>query len=89
MILDNYNCDKSVNPFTIGEVCAALKIIKYDKSPGEYGVTIEVFKLGESVLLPRLTKLFNTIFLYGILPINFYHSNIKLLFKKGDKSIII
>lgn len=62
--------------------------MKYNKSPGEDGITTEALKIGESSLLPHITNLFNSILKTGCFPNNFCHSTIVLLHKKGDKSDI-
>lgn len=62
--------------------------MKYDRSPGEDGITTEALKVGKPVLLPHLANLCNSILYTGKLPKNFCHSNIILLHKKGDRSDI-
>ncbi|KAI5640838.1 reverse transcriptase (RNA-dependent DNA polymerase) domain-containing protein [Phthorimaea operculella] len=81
-----YHCPDSIPVITDQEVHKALKNLKYDRSPGEDGVTTESLKVGEPMLLHHLSNLFNSILLTGKVPQNLCHSNIILLHKKGDKS---
>lgn len=66
----------------------ALKSLKYNKSPGEDGISTEILKLFKNTLIPHITNLFNSILYSGQIPEQFTHSNIILLHKKGDKSEI-
>lgn len=70
------------------EVSTAIKSLKYNKSPGNDGVTTEALKLGKLSLRPHLTNLFNTMLRTGKVPLTFCHSNIILLHKKGDRKDI-
>lgn len=56
-----YQKPDSIPFFTGKEVHDALKTMKYDRSPGEDGITTEALKIGSQTLLPHLTNLFNSI----------------------------
>lgn len=83
---NTYSYSESIPLITGHEVHQALLSMKYSKTPGEDGITTEALKIGEPILLPHITNLFNTILKTGTLPENFCHSNIIILHKKGDKS---
>ncbi|KAG7307560.1 hypothetical protein JYU34_007776 [Plutella xylostella] len=83
-----YTCPDTIPPITGQEVYTALKSMKYDKSPGEDGITTEALKVGKNTLIPHITNLCNTILHKGQLPVKICHANIILLHKKGDKSDI-
>lgn len=62
--------------------------MKYDRSPGEDGITTEALKVGSHTILPHITNLFNSILETGQFPKQMCHSNIVVLHKKGYKSNI-
>ena len=83
-----YYCPDSIHPISPYEVQQALREMKYNKSPGADGITTEVLRLGQNVLIPHITSFFNTILHTGQIPLEMCHSNIILLHKKGDKADI-
>ncbi|PZC78256.1 hypothetical protein B5X24_HaOG202328 [Helicoverpa armigera] len=77
-----------ISPIIGGEVDVALKSLKYNKSPGDDGISTEILKLFKNTLIPHITNLFNSILFTGQIPLQFTHSNIIILHKKGDKTDI-
>ena len=77
-----------INDFiTDNEISRAIKHMKNKKAPGPDGVNIEVFKLGESKLVPLLNKLYNGIMQTEIFPKDWSKAIIFPLHKKGDKEL--
>ncbi|KAI5634224.1 hypothetical protein NE865_13094 [Phthorimaea operculella] len=83
-----YFCPEDIPPITEHEVHCALKKMKYSKSPGHDGISTETLKIGEPILLPHLSVLFNTILQTGMFPEKFCHAEIILLHKKGERADI-
>ncbi|KAI5646514.1 hypothetical protein NE865_01447 [Phthorimaea operculella] len=56
-----YFCSDTIPVITEHEVDIALKSMKYNKSPGEDGVSTEILKIFKNTLIPHVTTFFNTI----------------------------
>ena len=70
------------------EVRTALKELKNNKCPGDDGIYNEYIKLGQEVLIPVLTQLFNEIITTEVIPREWETSTIILLHKKGTRDNI-
>ncbi|GBP44043.1 Probable RNA-directed DNA polymerase from transposon X-element [Eumeta japonica] len=66
------------------EVYDHIKLLKNDRSPGPDGISNDVFKLGQPILLSHLTNLFSLALQTGNIPNQWCISDIILLYKKGN-----
>lgn len=72
------------DPITISEIKTVIKSLKNNKSTGPDMISYEMLKHGQSILLPALAKLFNTILNTKHFPDNWNVSAITPLHKKGS-----
>ncbi|CAH2104737.1 unnamed protein product [Euphydryas editha] len=70
------------------EIVREINRLKSNKSPGPDGIPNEALKLGQTLLTPTITTLFNTIIKEERVPEQWTKSNIILLYKKGDPNDI-
>jgi hypothetical protein len=70
-------------PFTISEIKSVIKNLKNNKSSGIDMITNEMLKNGQSILLPAICKLFNTVFNSKCFPTKWNISAITPIHKKG------
>jgi hypothetical protein len=66
------------------EVRQAIKKLKCGKAAGLDEISAEFLKSAENIVVPFLTKLFNSLFEQGLFPEEWCRSVIVPLFKKGD-----
>ncbi|CAH2105470.1 unnamed protein product [Euphydryas editha] len=82
---DEYvNNSTDIKPIDESEILTIIKNLKCDKSPGPDGITNEVLKHGGSILSKSLSSLFNRILHTATIPSQWSHSNIILIYKKGN-----
>lgn len=75
--------------FTTDEVQCAISLLNTGKSPDEYGLSAEHFKMAGNAVLPAITKLFNTCIREGSLPSQFRTGVITPIPKKDkDHSLL-
>ena len=71
---------------TDSEITRAILLLKNNKSPGTDGIINEFLKAGKEILLPCITKLFNSIFNSGIYPSSWRVNTLTPIYKKGDRN---
>lgn len=76
--------ENAIDPINEHEIARHIKRLKSEKSPGPDKITNEALKLGASILVPYLTKLFNLIVEQEQIPKQWCSSYIILLYKKGN-----
>ncbi|CAG9828320.1 unnamed protein product, partial [Diabrotica balteata] len=75
---------EDIPEISLDEIYKALKKMKNNKAPGEDGVVTEAIKLGGSVLIAKIQKLFNLCLWNQNIPTKWNNSITVLLHKKGD-----
>ena len=73
-------------PFSTSEVEKAISSLKNGKAPGPDGITNEMLKTFSATIAHPLTQIFNCSLSSGTPPSQWCHSEIILLFKKGDRA---
>ena len=71
---------------THDDIRNAIKSLKCRKAPGLDGIRNEMLKLGSSLFIPCLAKLFNHIVNKGKFPDSWRQSTLSVIHKKGDKN---
>ena len=66
----------------------ALKQLKNNKAAGEDGITSELLKVGGTLVLKVLQRLFNSVLFDGTTPEAWNRGVVVLFFKKGDKTLL-
>ena len=72
-------------PISKEEIERAINKLKCGKAPGIDGVTAEMLKAGDKIVLDFFEKLFNQIFNEGIYPTEWAKAIVVPIFKKGDR----
>lgn len=80
--------EETISPFTESEIEFSISKLKVQKSPGPDGITKEMIKKGKTELIKPLTNLFNKIIEENQIPNQLSCSEIKLIYKKGDPTLI-
>ncbi|XP_030751605.1 uncharacterized protein LOC115879096 [Sitophilus oryzae] len=75
---------EDVPEISVSEIYNALKKMKNNKAPGDGGVVTEAIKMGETVLMTNIQRLFNLCLENQNIPTKWNNSIIILLDKKGD-----
>ena len=78
--------NREAGEISLEEVKKAIKQLKNNKAPGEDGLFPEIFKVEEDRLEMILTRLFNMIWVTGVLPSDWKKGVIVKIPKKGDLS---
>ena len=68
------------------EITRAIHLLKNNKSPETDGIINEFLKARKEILLPCITKLFNSIFNSGIYPSSWHVNTVTPIYKNGDRS---
>ena len=79
-----HNCDDLNSPITEIEISRSVQSLKVNKSPGLDGLPSEFYKYTLPQILPYLYKLVNAIFETCTFPLEWSHSIITPIHKKGS-----